>query len=374
MKLIVVIVFLTFLFSVRPQTFDCNTLNEQGDRRADKTKFRVCSFNVKFLFDGINDSSTGSPWDNATVATYHLQNVTKVIEQINCDFLSLYEVEDCSILSRIIDLLPAGFGYNYYLVKGKDYSTKQQTALLTRVDPVPFNSSVTDALLRTDYRVWYPVNDSQCGYTGTGSDYGVSKNQYALFNVGGKEILFVAAHLRAFPTTAEPCALREAQALVLRNLAETEGFAKGREIMLMGDLNDYSDAVPDINNDQPTSRVLRFLREGQYGSNNKLINTATKMSQDMRYSAWWDKNSNDVNDFPGEDTQIDHILFTQNLLNCVENAFIYHSPNLSYPFINYNSDHYPVVIDLDLSKINAGSLISPILSFFMICLILLNLL
>ncbi|KAJ5070379.1 endonuclease/exonuclease/phosphatase family protein [Anaeramoeba ignava] len=346
MKLILVLfVSLLFVF-VELNSFDCDTVVSPGDRRRDKNKLRVCSFNPEYLFDGVDDSSSGCPWETSSAATKHLEKVAQVLEAIDCDLISLYEVEDCEMLSRLNDLL-SGYDYHYYIMKGTDTSTRQQTSILTRIDPTPLSAST--ALLRSDERVWFPVSGSNCGYTGSGSSYGVSKNHYAVFEMNGLEILLIGAHLRAFPTSAEPCARREAQALVLRKLAEDEGFSKGREVIVMGDLNDYSDIDPDINSDQPLSRVLRFIREGESSSSDLLINTASLMSQDMRYSCWWDKNYNDYENYPEEDTQIDHVLMSQGLINKVSNAYIYHSIDVSYPETNFNGDHYPVVVDLEFN-------------------------
>ena len=73
------------------------------------------------------------------------------------------------------------------------------------------------------------------------------------------QLLIVGAHLKARPTEPRSCAQREAQASVLAELVRQEGFEAGRHVVLMGDLNDFDDEVPDAEGNAPTSAVLRML-------------------------------------------------------------------------------------------------------------------
>jgi len=45
-----------------------------------------------------------------------------VIRNLNADLLALEEVEDCTVLSRLVALLP-NLGYRHYLIKGTDTAT-----------------------------------------------------------------------------------------------------------------------------------------------------------------------------------------------------------------------------------------------------------
>ena len=114
-----------------------------------------------------------------------------MIRNLNADLLALEEVEDCTVLSRLVALLP-NLGYRHYLIKGTDTATGllslfpassylslfctpnikyeptnshslfslllgQNVGLLTRVDPVR-------DLYRTTERVGYPMAGSDCGF------------------------------------------------------------------------------------------------------------------------------------------------------------------------------------------------------------------
>merc|ERR1711991_140767 len=83
------------------------------------------------------------------------------------------------------------------------------------------------------------------------------------------------------------CLKREAQALVLRGLVD-EALARGDEVIVLGDLNDYSDSFLDVANDVPTSRTLRFLREGNGGASSAfppLFEVGTVPPHDLRYTS-----------------------------------------------------------------------------------------
>jgi hypothetical protein len=106
------------------------------DRRADRSKVRVATFNAEWLFPG-NDTVSVSPWTSLQ-AEEHLINVSQAIYQLNPDILGLQEVFDCTILERLIEKLNhlGATGYKGYLVQGTDTATRQNVALLTRVDPI----------------------------------------------------------------------------------------------------------------------------------------------------------------------------------------------------------------------------------------------
>jgi exonuclease III len=66
----------------------------------------------------------------------------------------------------------------------------------------------------------------------------------------------------------------------------------------------------------------------------------------MRYTDWYDENK-DCKSSSTEFSMIDHILVSKNLYNKITNAFIYHGYDEYCG--KYNSDHFPVVIDIDIA-------------------------
>jgi exonuclease III len=84
--------------------------------------------------------------------------------------------------------------------------------------------------------------------------------------------------------------------------------------------------------------------DGQYVGNYTLHNCAEKMSQTERWTDWWDQNGDYVSS-PNEFSMIDHVLMTPFLKAKIIKIGVYHG----YPEFKgkYNSDHYPVVIDMN---------------------------
>jgi exonuclease III len=120
--------------------------------------------------------------------------------------------------------------------------------------------------------------------------------------------------------------------------------ADGFEIVMIGDFNDYDGVVLDINSNKPTSRVLDILKgtQGEYAGKYLLRSAAENVPQQERYTEWWDQNNNCVGELK-EFSTIDHILISESLFSHIVGASIYH--NYGAACGNYESDHYPVVVD-----------------------------
>jgi exonuclease III len=335
--------FLFFLFGLviktaTTETF-CPTVSEHRDMRKDKSKLRIVQYNVEWLFVDYCATSdcpgNGCAWANQTEAINHLNQVAKVIQELNPDIINLCEVEGCDELNMLVKSTqnPA---YYPYMVKGKDTGTGQNVGMLTVVDPLV-------SLYRTEERVNYPIPGSMCGYTGQTTDTGVSKHYITEFSTNGIKFAMIGAHLIAFPTDKTRCAEREAQAQVLQNVIY--GYVeKGYEIIFLGDLNDFDAEVVDANNNKPTSMVLDILK-GNAGTNSglyNLFNIATNIPQEKRFTDWYDKNT-DCKSSLVEFSMIDHILVTPRLQEKIVGQFIYQG--YSEYCGTLNSDHYPVVLD-----------------------------
>ena len=115
----------------------------------------------------------------------------------------------------------------------------------------------------------------------------------------------------------------------------------------MGDLNDFDGVVLDANNNVPVSQVLEILKghAGVYEGTYNLISIASDIPKADRYSDWWDQNGN-CNSTANEFSMIDHILVTAPIQDKIVNRFIY--KGYAEFCGTYNSDHYPVVIDIML--------------------------
>ena len=322
---------------------ECPTVSTHEDRRTNKSLLRVVTYNVEWLFVDYYKSAdcpgNGCPWHNDTAARTHIQYVADVINELNPDIMNLCEIEGCDEINALVKQLGSGSQYKGYLKKGTDTATGQNNALLTKVDP-------SVSLYRTEDRADYPIPGSKCGSPYTG-DTAVSKHYITEFKVGSTNIAMIGAHLKAYPTDPSSCAQREGQAQVLQNVVYDYIVNKKYEVILMGDLNDYDAEILDINNNKPTSVALDILKgnAGVYKGKFQLNNIASQITQADRYSEWWDSDNNCATNSATDYSMIDHMLVSNTLYNKISNVFIY---NKSYngSCYTYNSDHFPVVIDI----------------------------
>jgi len=307
-----------------------------GDRRKDKNKMRIVQYNVEWLFIDYNSQANcpgyGCTWINQTEAETHMEYVANVVNNLGPDIINLCEVEGCDELNILENKLDGS--YKSYLKKGTDTATGQNVGFLTRVDP-------TISLYRTEDRYDFPIIGSNCGYNGSGNT-GVSKHYITEFILNEMHIALISAHLIAIPTDPIRCAQREGQAMVLQKIIMNY-ITKDYEIIMMGDFNDFDEKVLDVNNDKPKSQVLDILKginTGKY----ELYSIAETITQDKRYSDWYDSDNNCNTASIKDYSMIDHILVTESIKKNIYNAFMYHGYEEYCG--KYNSDHFPVVIDL----------------------------
>jgi endonuclease/exonuclease/phosphatase family metal-dependent hydrolase len=324
---------------------ECPTIIHFGDRRTNKSKLRIVQYNVEWLFidhySAFDCPGTQCTWKNETEAEIHLNSVANVVSILEPDIINFCEVEGCDELNMVINRLNNTDDYNVYLKKGTDTGTGQNVGLITKIDPLV-------SLYRSELKYQYPIKGSMCGYTGTPSNTGVSKHYITEYNIEGfdKPIAFIAAHLIAIPTDPSRCAQREAQAQILQNIVSTY-VINGYEIILLGDMNDYDGQVFDINEDKPLSQVLDILKgvKGDFSGIYELKSVAEKIPQIERFSDWYDSDNNCATSSIRDYSMIDHMLVSEGIYGKIIDAFIYHG-YLEYCG-KYNSDHYPVVIDLE---------------------------
>lgn len=309
---------------------------------------RIMQYNVEWFFLKTYNGCPGSScsWPTLAAATTHMEYIADVVKTYNPDILNLCEVEGCYELGQLNGLL--GGLYTPYLLFGTDTSTGQNVGVLTKYSP-------SVSLQRTSATHTYPVKGSQCNYTGSGSS-GVSKHYYTTYQFNGMTIHFIGAHLLAIPTEPSRCSSREAQASVLQQLIidllggidpKTGKVELNANVglILAGDMNDFDAEIADSNNNQPTSMVLDILKglKGDYAFAYELTSVAESVSQANRYTDWWDPNG-DCKSTPNEMSMIDHVLITPNLKDKVASVIMPHTYTEACG--TYNSDHYPIIVDL----------------------------
>lgn len=321
---------------------ECPYISTIGDRRSNKTNLRIVQYNVEWLFidyySPMDCPGNGCTWKNASEAQTHMEYVAKVLQQLNPDIINFCEIEGCDELNMLKDMLDSTTVYMPYLKKGTDTSTGQNVGMLTKIDPIV-------SLYRTETRESYPIPGSKCGYTGAPGTSGVSKHYITEFIFNGYNVALIGAHLLAFPTDPTRCAEREAQASVLQKVI-ADYIRNSYEVIMLGDFNDYDGEVLDINNHEPKSKVLDILKgyDGELAGLYELYSVAQSIEQTERFTDWWDSDDNCKTSSQNDYSMIDHILVSNAIMYNVMNAFVYHGYDEYCG--KYNSDHYPVVVDL----------------------------
>jgi exonuclease III len=329
------VLFLSFLMNMSfASDTECpDVASEGGDRRTNKNKLRLVQYNVEWLFIDYYSSSncpgSGCTWKNQSAAETHMNYVSNIIKDINPDIINFCEIEGCDELNILKGELGDN-SYNPYLLKGTDTSTGQNVGMLTRVDPIR-------NLYRTEMKYNYPIAGSKCGYTDSGST-GVSKHYITEFNFNNMDVAFISAHLIAIPTEPSRCAQREGQASILRSVI-ADYIGRDYEVIIMGDFNDFDGTVLDVNSNKPTSQVLDILKD-----QSQLFSVAETVPQNQRYSDWYDSDDNCNTQSSKDYSMIDHVLVTSGIQKYIANVTFYHKYSTNCG--SYNSDHYPVIVDL----------------------------
>lgn len=324
-----------------------NTYNTTyiNDRRQDKTKFRLMQYNVEWLFldyySAADCPGNGCTWKNESEAQIHMDYVYDVLDTLNPDFVNFCEIEGCDELGVLQSKLGDNI-YSPYLIKGTDSATGQNVGMLTKIDPLK-------SLFRNESKIEYPLEGSQCGYTGDEASTGVSKHYISEFRINDVDIAIIGAHLIAFPTDKSRCAKREAQASVLQTVIYEYVVQKGYEVVMMGDFNDFDEVILDMNSNIPNSKVLDILKGnwGKYANQYMLTSVAEHLPQNLRFSDWYDSDGNCNTQSLNDYSMIDHILITPGLLDKMTKVDIYHGYKEYCG--KYDSDHYPVVVEFEFN-------------------------
>jgi exonuclease III len=335
-------IFFSLLLSGSLSDNDCPIVTYSGDRRKNKNTLRIMQYNVEWLFidyySNANCPGDGCTWKNQSEAEKHMSYVSKAINNLNPDIINLCEVEGCDELN----LLKSQLNNNYtpYLKKGTDTATGQNVGMLTQIDPII-------SLYRTETKYNYPIPGSKCGYNGTISSTSVSKHYITEFVFNKLNIAFISAHLIAMPTDPTRCSQREAQASILQSVIFNY-INRNYEVIMIGDFNDYDAEEPDVNNNIPISSVIDILKgsSGEYAGKYVLYSAAENTYKNERYTNWWDSDNNCNTSAQKDYSMIDHVLLTKTIKSHINNVFIYHDYDEYCG--KYNSDHYPVIVDLVL--------------------------
>ena len=178
----------------------------------------------------------------------------------------------------------------------------------------------------------------------------LQRHAVAYFTVGGTKLGVLGMHLKSNPSDVSANAQRSAETAIARELIRRRIVARGYLPIVLGDLNDYDPDVPMADAGRRTrTTVLRDLKDFDDSRDGaELVNAAGFiLRQADRYSSHWDFNENGAPDADDVYTLIDHVLVPRELVPAVTRAFICHAIDLDV------SDHFPVVVDFDLTRLPA---------------------
>lgn len=328
----------------------------------DACPLRIACFNVENL---------ALPGEQTRLARFrfepgrrrHLERVAAVVESLAPDIVVMPEVVSRATLDALVEILrEKGLAdYAGYHVDGADTFSGFDVAILSRREPdeidgkrihihVPARRTArdatpadpTDAWLREPYRVVDGRGEART------EEAVLQRHALAYFTVCGRKIALLGLHLKSNPSDDAANAQRTAETRIARDVVRREIVARGYLPIVLGDLNDYDPDVPMADATRTTTTsVLRDLKDYDPDSRGpELVNAAALVPRVAdRYTSHWDFNENGAADAEDVYTMIDHVLLHRDLEPAVTRAFISHAADLDV------SDHFPVVVDLDLARL-----------------------
>lgn len=335
------------------------TLADTPSQAAVDCRLRIVCFNVENL---------AAPGERTRLTRFrfeparrrHVERVAAVLETLAPDIVVLPEVVSRESVDALADMLRAKglHGYRGWHVEGSDAFTGFDVAILSRIDPDEIDGRRIRILVPEKRRKgaapaaaddW--LRESYAVRSAAGADEQeeavLQRHALALFTICGRKLGVLGLHLKSNPSDPAANAQRTAETRIARDIIRREIVARGYLPIVLGDLNDYDPDVPMADGVRTTqTTVIRDLKNYDPGRPGpELVNAAGLMPRVAdRYTSHWDFNENGAADGDDVFTMIDHILLPRELEPAVTRAFICHATGLE------TSDHFPVVVDLDLSR------------------------
>ncbi len=268
------------------------------------TTLKIATYNVENLFDLEKNGyeypeyipNTNSDW-NAQNYKIKLQNITKVIQDMNADIIAIEEIESLEALKDLkYALKQKGLYYPYFnIADSKNTTTK--VAILSKI---PF------------------IYSKELSVTASFAQRNILETK---FTINNKDLYIFINHWKA---KSGPESKRIVSAKALVNRIKQIGYDKN--IILMGDFNsDYEENVKflrkrklnDTNGKTGINDVLKSAKQQQKASQ-------VKYEENSFYNLWYDTDSEEryTYIFRGKKEAIDNILISQSLLNKKEIFYI----------------------------------------------------
>ena len=355
--------------------FWCGVLTTQRNLVADDPVVQSPARSARVRIACFNVESLTVPGEWGRFARYrfspgrmrHLEGVASVVEVVDPDILVLSEVSSSEAGEALAALLrEKGLGdFQSYHVDGRDSYTGFDVAFVSRVvpdriegksihlfapNPTPRLRDVQNGSVPLP---WTAERYSRPDEKGDGTEAIAVLKRHAVcfFSLSGQKLGLIGLHLKSNPSDAQANAQRTAEAAIVRRIVQREIIGRDYLPIILGDVNDYDPDVEMADSKRKTeTTVLRILKDSNpQQDGDQLINVASRIPRVAdRFSSHWDYNENGAADGDDVFTLIDHILISKKLAEGLTRAFICHANCLEI------SDHFPVVVDLDLSAISSS--------------------
>jgi endonuclease/exonuclease/phosphatase family metal-dependent hydrolase len=289
-------------------------------------------------------------WDSAR--KNHLERVANLIETLQPDILNLLEVTSNEAVEHLVQILhDKGLTeYRGFHVESGDKFTGFDVALVTRLAPDAVEGQSIRCILSPPGDLTWRANYSFVDEAGKlqEKETAVARHAIYYFQVRGIRIGLLGLHLKANPNDRYSNSRRTAESLICQRIIQKEIVDRGYLPIVLGDLNDYDPDVPDLDDTRNTqTTVLANLKNYDASSKEtELFNPALLIERLAdRATSHWDRNENDMADSEDVFTMIDYVLLPKAFRSAVQRMFVCRVSDLK------TSDHWPVVVDMDLSRI-----------------------
>ncbi|MDA7817413.1 endonuclease/exonuclease/phosphatase family protein [Sulfurimonas sp.] len=258
---------------------------------------KIATYNVENLFDLEKDGykyKEYKPYGKSLWNKKHykikLQNISKVIKDINADIIGLQEIHSLKALKDLrLQLKKQGLYYQYYSI-AKKKNTAIKTAFLSKI---PF------------------IYSKELSVT---SSYKYRNILESKFNINGNSLYIFNNHWKS---KSGPESMRIVSAKTLRDRIEEIGFDKN--IILLGDFNSHYEEYllfqrnrkhNNTNGKTGINHVLRTIKQTQKSLH-------VEYDQNNFYNLWYDtdKHKRYSYIYRGKKEALDNILVSQPLLN-----------------------------------------------------------
>ncbi len=313
-------------------------------QNAEPKLLKIMTFNVENLAaPGVKTRLERYRWDIARKALF--ERVANVIEAMEPDVVNLIEVFSKESVDLLVEVLhEKGLkDYRGYHIQNSDNFTGFDVCVVTKI---PLDEIDGQTIRHFGPGTEHPYREPYYNKDETGTvrqkTAGISRHALYFLTFNGQKIGFLGLHLKAQPDDVPSNLQREHEMKMAQKIISGEIVKRGYQPIVLGDLNDYDPDVPDRDETRNTmTGVLKgFKNYDATTPEDELVNAAGKIARPAdRYTNWWDRNENGVQDSEDVLSMIDHILLPKAWEANIRRTLIFHNNNDI-------SDHWPVYTEV----------------------------